>query len=210
MFKNYIKIAWRSLWKSTTISLISISGLALGIACFLLLGTYILNELRYDRFHLKADRIVRVNYSYKSSDDPEPVNTEVTPTGVVPVFKRNFSEIEDGTRVYNYAYKSIAVQFKEKNFNEKSFLVADASFFKIFSFRFLSGNPATALSNPNDVVITASTAKKYFGEENPVGKTLNIDSKPWQVTGVIADVPPYSQLKFDFLGSYLTLEDSKT
>ncbi len=210
MIKNYLKIAWRSLWRSKTISIISIAGLALGIACFLLLGTYILNELRYDRFHLKADRIMRVSYSHKSADDPQPVNTEVTPTAVVPVFKRTFSEIEEGVRVYDYAYKPIAILFKEKIFNEKSFLLADASFFKIFSFNFLSGNPATALSNPNSVIITASTAKKYFGAENPVGKTLNIDSKPWQVTGVIADVPPYSQLKFDFLGSYSTLEDSKT
>ena len=168
-----------------------------------------MNELRYDRFHSKADRIVRVSFSYKSPNDAEAVNSAVTPTAVVPVFKKNFSEIEDGVRVYNYAFKPIAVQFKDKNFNEKSFLVADASFFKIFSFNFLSGNPATALSNPNNVVITASTAKKYFGEENPVGKTLNIDSKPWQVTGVIADVPPYSQLKFDFLGSYSTLGRSK-
>ncbi len=210
MIKNYFKIAWRSLSRSKTISIISIAGLALGIACFLLLDTYILNELRYDRFHLKADQIMRVNYSYKTADDPEPVNTEVTPTAVVPVFKRAFSEIEDGVRVYDYAYKPVSIQFKDKNFNEKSFLLADASFFKIFSFNFLSGNPATALSNPNNVVITASTSKKYFGEENPLGKTLNIDSKPWQISGVIADVPPYSQLKFDFLGSYSTLEDSKT
>ncbi|RYE23964.1 MAG: FtsX-like permease family protein, partial [Sphingobacteriaceae bacterium] len=210
MIKNYLKNAWRSLQRDKTISIISIGGLSLGIACFLLLGTYILNELRYDRFHAKANRIVRVMYSYKSADDPEASNNAVTPSAVVPVFKRTFSEIEDGTRVFNYAYKPIAVQLKNKTFNERNFLVADASFFKIFSFNFVTGNPATALLNPNSVVITASTAKKYFGSENPAGKTLTIDQKAWQVTGVIANIPPYSQLKFDFLGSYSTLERSKT
>ena len=210
MIKNYIKTAWRSIWRDKKIAVISVGGLSLGIACFLLLGTYILNELRYDRFHLKADRIVRVSYNYKSPDDAEAQNNAVTPTAVVPVFKRNFSEIEDGVRVYNFAYKPLAVQFKERLFNEKSFLVADASFFKIFSFKFLSGNPATALSNPNNLVITASTAKKYFGDIDPIGKTITVDQTPWQVTGVIADVPPYSQLKFDFLGSYSSLERSKT
>jgi putative ABC transport system permease protein len=208
MIKNYIKTAWRNLVVNKVTSLISIAGLAVGIGCFILLATYLLNELRYDRFHVNANRIVRVAYNYKSSDDAEAKSTSVTPTAPVPVFKQQLQEIEDGVRIYWY---NNPVQYQDKLFNEKRFLLADEAFFRIFSFKFLRGNAATALNDPSAVVITASTAKKYFGNENAVGKVLKVNNKQnLMVTGVVEDVPEYSQIKFDMIGSYAFTEHSKT
>ncbi|MET3499335.1 putative ABC transport system permease protein [Mucilaginibacter rubeus] len=208
MIKNYIKTAWRNLVINKVTSLISIAGLAVGIGCFILLATYLLNELRYDRFHVKADRIVRVVYNYKSSDDAEAKSVSVTPTAPVPVFKQQLQEIEDGVRIYRY---NNPVQYQDKLFNEKRFFLADEPFFKIFSFKFLKGNAATALRDPSAVVITASTAKKYFGNEDAVGKVLKVNNKQnMMVSGVVEDVPEYSQIKFDMIGSYAGLEHAKT
>ena len=212
MFKNYFKTAWRNLWFHKATSLISIFGLTLGVTCFLLLATYLTNELRYDRFHIKANRIVRVIMSEHRSGEAEVSNVAVTPTAPVPVFKQVFSEIEDGVRIYNYAGDGGArVKYGDKLFSEKNMLLADESFFNIFSFRFLAGNPASALANPQSVVITASTAKKYFGNQNPMGKVLSVNEKrDMLVTGVIEDVPAYSQIKFDLMGTYAMLDHSKT
>ncbi|MFB0496357.1 putative ABC transport system permease protein [Mucilaginibacter sp. OAE612] len=208
MIKNYIKTAWRNLVVNKVTSLISIAGLAVGIGCFILLATDLLNELRYDRFHVKADRIVRVVYNYKSSDDAEAKSVSVTPTAPVPVFKQQLQEIEDGVRIYRY---NNPVQYQDKLFNEKRFFLADEPFFKIFSFKFLKGNAATALRDPSAVVITASTAKKYFGNEDAVGKVLKVNNKQnMMVSGVVEDVPEYSQIKFDMIGSYAGLEHAKT
>jgi len=186
------------------------AGLAIGICCFLLLATYLTNELRYDRFNKNADRISRLTFSYKSASDNQAGTTALTPTAPVPVFKQQFSDIEDGVRVVNYSnMRAAVVQYGDKIFKEKKMLVADASFFKIFSFKFISGNPATALDNSSSIVITASTAKKYFSTDNPIGKILKVDQKNSMiVTGVIEDVPGYSQIKFDLMGSYAMMPRS--
>jgi putative ABC transport system permease protein len=203
MIKNYLKTAWRNLLQNKATSFISIAGLAVGICCFLLLATYLINELRYDRFHEKADQIVRVAYSYKSADDKEGRYLAVTQTAVVPVYKQEFSEIADGTRVFNYSGNGpAAVQYADKIFNEKSMLAADASFFKMFSFNFIKGNAKDALSDPSSIVISESTAKKYFGSDDPIGKMLKVnESHNLMITGVIEDVPAYSQIKFDMIAN---------
>lgn len=212
MIKNYLKTAWRNLLQNKSTSVISMAGLAVGICCFLLLATYLINELRYDRFHEKADRIVRIDQSYKSADDPEPVINAVTPTAPVPVFKQEFSEIEDGVRIVDYSnMRAGVVQYGDKLLKEKHILVADDAFFKIFTFKFLEGNPASALTNPSSVVLTVSTAKKYFGDGEALGKILKLDQTTnLMVSGIIEDVPEYSQIKFDMLGNYAIMERSKT
>lgn len=211
MIKNYLKTAWRSLVANKATSAISIAGLGVGICCFLLLATYLINELRYDRFHEKADRIARVAFNYKSPDDIEATTTALSPTAPVPVFKQEISNIEDGARIYNYTgSRPATVQYADKIFAEPGMLVADNSFFKIFSFKFIAGDAATALANPTSVVITQSIAKKYFGSENPIGKVLKVNQKrDLMVTGVIEDVPEYSQIKFDMMGNYAMLDRSK-
>ena len=212
MIKNYIKTAWRNILHNKTTSLISTAGLAVGIGCFLLLATYVLNELSYDKFNLNADRIVRLIAHTRSATDNSEKITAVTPTAPVPVLKQVIPGIADGARVFNYAnYRPAAVQYNDKLFNERRMLVADDGFFKIFSFKFLKGNPNEALSQVNSVVITSSIAKKYFGDEDPIGKILKVNVKQnMVVTGVIADVPEASHLKFDLMGNYAMLDRSKT
>lgn len=210
MFKNYAKIAFRSLWKYKTNSFISITGLAIGIGCFLLLATYILHELRYDHFQENGDKIVRVNLFYQSGDG-EPVNVAITPTAVAPVFSRSFEEVKSAVRLYAFsADGAVPVQFEDKLFNEKKVLFADSTFFEIFSFPFIEGDRATALTQPNSVVIDETTARKYFGNESAIGKSVKMSDKyTLQVTGVIADIPSYSHIKFNWLASYSTLPRSK-
>jgi putative ABC transport system permease protein len=212
MIRNYLKTAWRNLLQNKTTSLISMAGLAVGICCFLLLTTYLINELRYDRFHEKADRISRLTFSYKSADDNEAKTAALTPTAPVPVFKKEFSDIEDGVRIVNYSgMRAAVVQFGDKLFKEKNMLAADESFFKIFTFKFIQGNPVSALANSSSIVLTKSTAKKYFGDDNPMGKILKVDQKNnMMVTGVIEDVPEYSQIKFDMMASYAMMPRSLT
>ncbi|MEB0301791.1 ABC transporter permease [Mucilaginibacter sp. 5C4] len=212
MIKNYLKTAWRNLFLNKTTSLISMAGLAVGICCFLLLTTYLINELRYDGFHTNADRISRLTFSYKSADDADVKTAALTPTAPVPVFKQEFFDVEDGVRVVNYSnMRAAVVQFGDKIFKEKKMLVADASFFKIFTFNFISGDTKSALDNPSSIVITASTAKKYFGNDNAIGKILKVDQKNnMMVTGVVEDVPEYSQIKFDLLGNYAMMPRSLT
>ena len=211
MFRNYLKTAWRNLVANKTTSLISVAGLAVGIGCFLLLATYLINELRYDRFNKNAGRIVRIAYSYSSNGDNEAKTIAITPTAPVPVFKQQFTEIADGVRILNYSnYGSSNVKYQDKIFHERKVLLADESFFKIFSFKFLAGNAATSLSQIGSIVITQSTARKYFGDQNPMGKLLSLDNKSMLVTGVIEDVPEYSQVKFDMMGTYAMLNRSKT
>jgi putative ABC transport system permease protein len=212
MIRNYLKTAWRNLSQNKTTSLISVAGLAVGICCFLLLTTYLINELRYDRFNVKGDRIARVNYSYKSADDPEVRTFAVSQTAVVPVFKQQLSEIEDGVRIFNYGGgRGAAVQYGDRLLSEKNVLAADESFFKIFTFKFISGNPDKALSDPSSMVITASIAKKYFGDDNPIGKVFKVnETHNLMVTGVIEDVPAYSQIKFDMMANSALVPRSKT
>jgi putative ABC transport system permease protein len=212
MIRNYLKTAWRNLLQNKTTSLISMAGLAVGICCFLLLTTYLINELRYDRFHVNAERISRLTLSHKSADDNAVKTMAITPTAPVPVFKQTFSDIEDAVRVVNYSgMRAAVVQYGDKVFKEKKMLAADASFFKIFSFKFIRGDRSSALANSSSIVITASTAKKYFGDDNAIGKVLKVDqTNAMVVTGVIEDVPEYSQIKFDIIASYAMMPRSLT
>ncbi|MEH6656817.1 ABC transporter permease [Leeuwenhoekiella marinoflava] len=208
MLRNYIKIAWRNLWKNKMTTALSLFGLILGVCCFMLLGTYILNELRYDRFNVKADRIVAVNYNYKSPSDEEAQHTRYTPTAVVPIAIREFHEVEDATRIHNYDSREIEVN--NKHFTEKNMILSDASLLNIFSFIFLSGNPETALRDPNSVIITQAIAAKYFEDKSALGESILINDKIWNITGVVEDNLPYSSVQFDLLGSYASSKRSKS
>lgn len=205
MLQNYLKIAYRNLLRNKLFSFINIFGLATGMACCLLIVLYVVDEFSYDRFHDKGNRIVRVIMEYSFGD--ESGETAHTGTKVAPAFSRDFPEVEQAVRVYDA--KTI-VKYQDKLFEEKAFFYADSTFFRIFSFPLLQGDPATALEGPNKVVLTASTARKYFGEKNPVGQTLRInDNQDYLVTGVMKDVPANSQIKFDFVASFASLAASR-
>jgi putative ABC transport system permease protein len=202
MIKHYFKTALRNLGKSKAFSFINILGLTVGLTCCLLMVLYIRHELSYDDFQKNGDRMARVIMEYSMGGSVMKGN--FTSTKVAPAFKRNFPEVEQAVRMYN---ATRVVRYQDKLFDEKSFMYADSTFFDMFSFKLLKGNPQYALSGPNVVVFTRSAAKKYFGNDDPIGKTIKVGSTEtdYQVTGVIEDCPSNSQIKYDFLASFSSL-----
>ncbi|TAE59845.1 MAG: ABC transporter permease, partial [Bacteroidetes bacterium] len=202
-------LAIRNLLRHKAFSAITLLGLSMGLACCLLIGIYVHHELSYDRFHEKGERIVRVvtDYAYEG----EKGTIALTGTAVLPVLQRAFPEIEAGVRIYSAdMFGPVVVRKGETVFQEEEFLYADAAFTEIFSFKLIEGDPKTALLNPNSLILTQGMAKKYFGDEMPLGKTLNVSERDYQITGVVADVPANSQIQFDFVASFSTLRVSKT
>ena len=205
MIQNYFKTASRHLKKNKLYSGITLIGLIIGITGCLFIGIYISNELSFDKFHKNAERIARVTWEYSYEDTQ--TKTAVTGTKVGPEFTRRFPETKDFVRLMKY---QTVLAVDDKMFEEKRFLYVDSSFFKIFSFPLLQGDPATALNAPNKLVITESIAEKYFGSEDPLGKIINVGGiRDYTVTGVAANTPSNSQIQFDVLGSFSSLSSSQ-
>ncbi|HZH99822.1 MAG TPA: ABC transporter permease, partial [Flavisolibacter sp.] len=205
MIRNYFKIALRHLQKNRLYAFVNIMGLAVGIASCLLIGIYIWHELSFDKFHKKADRIARVTWEYNFGDVV--TTTASTGTKVGPQFQRTFPEVTDYVRILKFPR---VIDYNKVMFEEKQFLYADSSFFTLFSFPLLKGDPATVLDAPEKLVITQTMAKKYFGNEDPIGKTVKVGgTKDFVVTGIAADASENSQIQFDFVGSFKTLNASK-
>lgn len=208
MFSNYFKVAIRALLKHKSYSLINITGLAVGLTGCVLILLYVFDELSFDRFHSNADRIFRAEYQLSTPSRSS--DLKVTPSVVGPLMQREIPEIEKAVRIYNYtSYGPLTVRSDEHVFRERHFMFADSSVFEVFSFSFIQGDPATALSRPGTVVISESTAKKYFQNSNPVGRTINIrDARDYEITGIFKDLPHNSHLHIDFLASYTSLSAS--
>lgn len=202
MIRNYFKTAFRSFQRNRFFTTINLVGLTIGFTCCMLMGLYIQNELSYDRFQQKGNRIARMIMTYSFGQEVNKGN--YTSTKVAPVFKRTFPEVESAIRMFQ---STRIVKNEDKVFNEKKFMYADSTFFDMFSFRLLQGNQATALAGPNKVLLTETAARKYFGNTNPVGKTLLVSSAqtPYNITGIIEDCPENSQIKFDFLASFSSM-----
>jgi len=199
MFKNYLTIAIRNIKKYKGCSLINISGLAVGMACFILIFLYIYDEMHYDTFHTHADRLCRV--LMHKADDPSDPGIPRVPYALPAILKEEFPEILETTRVRSSEYPS-AVRHGDIIFYEDRFYLVDPSFFTMFTFDFVKGDPATALKNPQSVVLTESAAARYFGDEDPMGKTLRWNNKQdLTITGIIKKVPYNSLLRFDFAAS---------
>lgn len=203
MLRNYFKIAWRNIWKNLSFSAINIFGLTVGLTCCLFMMLYIKNELSYDDFQRNGDRIARVIMEYSFSGTVKKGNW--TSTKVAPVFSRTFPEVEAAARM---TLATRVVKHDENMFTEKKFMFADSTFFTLFYYQMLSGDAATALNGPRKVVLTESSARKYFGSEDPLGKTIKAgsDGTDYTVTGVMKDYPQNSQMKFDFLASFSSLD----
>lgn len=213
MLKNYLKTALRNLSRHKGFTAINIGGLATGLACCLLISIYIQHELSYDTFHRNAEQIYRVIYS--TSDDGTPTNANGS-FAVGPAMKKDFPEVREFTRLRKVGQtgtKSL-VRYEEKSFYEERFFFADSSVFDVFSFPLIKGNPETALSRPNTVVITEATVQKYFPDEDPIGKTLTADPfgegdmMEFEVTGILQDIPQNLHVHFDFLASLYSTEDN--
>ncbi len=198
MLENYFKIAVRNLKKYKAFSLINITGLAVGIASCILIFLYIRSEMSYDKFYKNAGQIYRV--SLHAVINNAVFNAAVTSAPLGEELYHDYPEVVDYTRIRKSG--APVVRYNNKVFSEERFLFADSTFFSVFNMHFLKGNPETALSKPNSVVITESTARKYFGDQNPIGKFLNTDNKKnYLITGVVQDIPANSHFHFDFLAS---------
>lgn len=198
MFKNYIKIAFRNVMKSPGYSVINIMGLAVGITLCVLIFRFVSFELSYDRYHDDADRLYRVTLELAGGRA-----IALTPSIVSPLFQQEISEVEEAVRVYDYgAFRSVVLRNGDRVFEESSFAYADSSLFSLFDFELLYGDPATALVRPNTVVLSSRTASKYFGTENPVGRTISLNNTTdLEVTGVMKEIPQNSHFRFDVIAS---------
>ncbi len=206
MFKNYLKIAVRNLLKYKGYSVINIGGLAIGIACCLLIALWVVHELSYDRFHSNAGRIYRVAEIFR--DDGKIVEESAgIPFPVGPTLREAFPNLKTA-RFYQTFEKVPLLRHGENSFYEPRLFFTDSTVFDIFSFELVQGNPKTALTAPFSIVLTESSARKYFGNENPLGKILRFENQlDFTVTGVVRDVPATSHVQFDFLASLLNLGD---
>jgi putative ABC transport system permease protein len=206
VIKNYLKITLRNIRKNKGYSFLNISGLAVGIACTILILFWVRDELSYDRFHKNADRIYRVVLS--SSDDGIPTNANGS-FAVGPALKKDFPEIRKMVRIRKFGQNDKRyVGHKDRKFYESRFFFAEPALFTVFDFPLVKGDPETALSEPNTIILTEEMAHKYFGTDNPLGRVIEADPYNdgevmlFQVSGIAKSVPPNSHLHFDFLASY--------
>ena len=201
MIWNYLKITFRNIYKRKFYAFINILGLAIGIAGFLIISLYITDELSYDRYHSKADQIYRLVNVYDFEGVGE--NSVSSPFPVAFAMKNDYPDmIENVVRVFNFQAPRSFVEYEENRFNERRFFFADSTFFEIFDYQFVAGNPSTALNEQFSVVVTESTAKRYFGSEDPIGKLIKFEKQlNLKVSGVIKDVPMQSHFQFDFIAS---------
>jgi len=208
MIKNYFKTTIRNLASRKTYTLINIFGLAIGIASFLIIYLFISDELNYDRYHTKAKNIYRLVNVYDFDGVGE--NSASAPFPVAFTLKDEYpAMITNIVRLFNFQAPRSFVEYEEKKFNEKYFFFADSTFFDIFDHQFIKGNPETALDENGSVVITESMARKYFGNDDPLGKTLRFETSiNLNVTGVVKDVPSQSHFRFDFIGSMSSLRSA--
>ncbi|MGE0587266.1 MAG: ABC transporter permease [Cyclobacteriaceae bacterium] len=200
MLRNYLLIAIRNLTKRRGYSIINISGLAIGFAVCILMTSYIKQELSYDSMHSKADRVVRLVYETQSENETRGIAK--TPFPLKAILRNNYPQVEKVVRLYNSTWLSdqSRIQADAKIFMEEKFFFADPEFFDVFDFKLLKGNPHTALSKTESVVLTESIALKYFGAEDPIGKIIRYQNQiDLEVTGVVEDVPQSSHVHFNFL-----------
>lgn len=206
MLQNFIKTALRNLLKRKGYSLINIAGLAIGMATCLLILMFVSDELSYDAYNEKADRIYRVAGSFRYGG--RDIDIAVAPAPMAKVLMDEFPEVEDAVRFRQRG--RYIFRYGENSYKETRVSYVDASFFNLFSIPLLRGDPETALTQPNTIILSRKTAQKYFGEQDPIGKTLRQnDRTDYMVTGVFEDIPDNSHFHFDILISMISLPESK-
>ncbi|HEX2847254.1 MAG TPA: ABC transporter permease [Chitinophagaceae bacterium] len=185
-------------------SAINITGLAIGLTCCFLIALYILHELSFDKFQQKGDRIARVVMEFSFKGGNESIKGAFSSVRVAAVFPKLFPEIESAVKMAQY---DRIIKYEDEFFDEKKVMFADSTFFDIFSFKLLQGNIHDALATPYSIVLTESASKKYFGNNNPVGKALHVgnDNNLYRISGVMQDCPSNSQIQTDFIASFSSL-----
>lgn len=203
MVFSYLKTTLRNIRNNKIYSLINIIGLALGLACFILIILWVAHEMSYDRFHTDSDKIYRI--TCHSVFQGEHIDAIGTPAPLAPAIIKELPEVAYAARIR--WFPRIIFKYGSNAFYEDKVLGIDPSFFEIFNFTFISGNPKTALSDLFNIILTKETAQKYFGSENPLNKSINVEGRAnFVVTGVVDTIPNNSSLEFDFLVSYKCVE----
>ena len=207
MIKNYFKIAWRNLVKGKFISFINLFGLTMGLTCCLLIVAYITVELSYDKFNEQADRIYRINRSFNTANGVDILHLSAVAPPIAPLLKNDFPDIEKMTRLLSSGNTSI--KYGDKLINEQNIYFADENLFDFFSVPVIKGNPKTALAEPFSIMMTEETAKKYFGNEDPMEKLLRIDGQfMGKVNGIFKQFPSNAHFHPEILFSFNTLKDT--
>ena len=207
MIKHFLKITFRNLVKNKSFTLINILGLSIGIMSFLFIFLWVQDELSYDNFHKKGDRIYRIGWQ---SDNPQ----TRTPHPMTYSMVTDFAEVENAVSITpvwgaGLTQPERTVKYGEVQFEESGIYAADTSFFDVFTFPMLQGDPETALNDVGSIVISETSARKLFGEEDPMNKIITINfgqDFPFRITGVMADIPSNAHFHFNFLVSYVTLK----
>ncbi|WP_214073176.1 ABC transporter permease [Mucilaginibacter sp. dw_454] len=208
MIKNYLRSAWRNLKRHKFISGINVLGLTVGIACCLIILTYIIKELSYDTYNANAKDIYRVTRIFKANDGSVSLHLSAVAPPYAHLLKNEFPDIKKVTQIYPIG--GVTLRYKEKLLNEKNAYMADENFFDFFTSNILKGDAKTALNEPYSVVITEELARRYFGNEDPINKQLLFDNQlNFKVTGVFKDLPANSQFHPEILMSFSTLNDEK-
>jgi putative ABC transport system permease protein len=203
MIKTYLITAYRNILRKPGFTIINITGLAIGLAACIIILLYIADELSYDRFHKKSDRIYRVTVHGVFGDNE--FQSTYTPAPFAAAMLAEFPEVEHITRLMLRPQRSVRIG-DDRIFTEDRFFYADSSFFEIFDFKLISGDPKKVLAEPGSIVLTESTAKRYFGDEDPIGKSIIEDNRfHYVVRGITADVPGNSHFKFNVLASFTSL-----
>jgi putative ABC transport system permease protein len=208
MWLNYLKVALRNARRHRGYAALNVAGLALGLACCLLIALHVQDELRYDRHHAHADRIYRVLNERASEEGVAgdgAARIAVTPPGLAPTLEREVPEVEHAVRLFDFGRTLVARG--ERGAYEDHVLGADPAFFDVFTVPLVAGDARTALAEPNTLVLSASAARRHFGDADPVGQTLRLsDDTDARVTGVMADGPAQSHLRADLLLSFASVE----
>ncbi|MFH1853390.1 MAG: ABC transporter permease [Candidatus Neomarinimicrobiota bacterium] len=201
MLINYLKTAIRNIFKQKVYSIINITGLAVGVMAFIMIMLYVRFELGYDRFGEQSRRTYRV--ATRGAMAGNDFNMAVSPAPVGAAFVNEIPGVLQSTRLTNLGFP--VIRYEDKVFSDERWFTADSTFFDVFPVKFIQGDPKTALTQPMTVVITQSTAARYFGTDDPMGKVLNSDKRrDYVVTGVIEDAPENTHLHYDFLGSLMS------
>lgn len=206
MLRNYIKIAFRNLLKNKVFSIINITGLAIGMSVCMLILLYVSHELSYDKFHQNGKNIFSTLVKIKFGSNE--VQFNLLSKNFAPAVKQANPEVEDYARVSSQFQQDVVVKSDENHqFFEKKFFFSEPSLFHVFSINLIEGDPKTALAEPNTVILNEAMAQKYFGDADPVGKTITYNKKDiLKITGVFKKLPTNSTLDYDFIGSLSTFD----
>ena len=204
MLTNYFKIALRNFKKQKGYAFINVGGLAVGMACCLLIALYVQEELSYDRHHPAYERVYRIAFDVQTATGNRVFANG--PATLAPALEQTYPQVEETARLWKRSNR-LVVRDPERQFYEDNFFFADPSVFNLFALPLAQGDPETALAQPATVVVSARVAARYFGEEDPIGQTLTINDTDYAVTGVLEETRHNSHITFDFISSILPVEE---